>query len=192
MAGLQVVRKRVVDHGPILVEFDLQLLCSESSSAYRELVEVAGNGGQSGNEKGQRAGEVDRKIFHIQELITNYGAGVCGLDAGWGTQPFNDIRQGGRPWDDEKGVVLVNHLIKTYPSPGKRTSLQEDHEKAYDLQEVLMTSRHSCSVAKRPKLQLGRRFLASEDHLPRNPVSGKKDIQIIAHDIGSGKEQYRS
>ena len=52
MAGLQVVRKRVIDHGPILIEFDLQFRCSESSSADRELVEVTGDGGQSRKEKG--------------------------------------------------------------------------------------------------------------------------------------------
>ena len=113
MAGLQVVRKRVIDHGPILIEFDLQFRCSESSSADRKLVEVTGDGGQSRKEKGQRAGEVDRKVFYIQELIANDGAGVCGFDAGGGAQPFDDIRQRGRAWDDERGVVLLNDLIKT-------------------------------------------------------------------------------
>ena len=79
MAGLQVVRKRVIDHGPILIEFDLQFRCAESSSADRKLIEVTGDGRQSRKEKGQRAGEVDRKVFDIQELIANDGAGVAAL-----------------------------------------------------------------------------------------------------------------
>ena len=70
--------------------------------------------------------------------------------------------------------------------------MQEDREKAQCYHDALSASSHDCSVAKRPKLQLGHRFLATEDHLLSNPFARKKDIQVIPHDIGSGKEQYRS
>lgn len=123
MARVQVVCKRKVDYCPTLIEFNLEFLCSEASTADRKLVKIIRDGRQSGKQKLKWTGQVHREMLHIKKLVPNDAAAIDRLDATRRSQMLDDVGQRRGSRGNEGNVILVNDLVETDPSPRKGASL---------------------------------------------------------------------
>lgn len=152
MARFQVVCKRKVDYCPAPIEFDLQFLCSEASTADCKLVEIIRDGQQGRKEKRKWTGQVHREILAIKKLVPNDGAAIDRLDATRRTQVLNDVGQRRGSGGNEGNIILVNDLVITDPSPREGASLHEDCEKTQWNQDAPPPHRYGWLVPKRPEL----------------------------------------
>lgn len=101
MAGLEMMCKGKVHYGPLSIQSDLQLICSDAASADGELVEVVWNDSQGGYEIRQGTGQIHCKVFDVEELISDDSSGFCRLHATRCAQLLDDVGQPGFAGYDE-------------------------------------------------------------------------------------------